>query len=64
MSNWKAPGPDGLQGFWLKYLKFTKVVFAEALNNCLDQKDIPDWLSKGETILILKMEMWSQLSDQ
>ena len=21
MSNWKAPGPDGLQGFWFKRMK-------------------------------------------
>ena len=68
MLNWKALGPDGLQGFWLKYLKSTRLVLAEALNNSLDQQDIPDWLTKEKTILISKdeerKEMWSQISDQ
>lgn len=22
-ANWKSPGPDGIQNFWLKYLKAT-----------------------------------------
>ena len=52
MANWKAPGPDGLQGFWLKYFKSTTIGLT--LNKCLDEQDIPDWLTKGKTTLILK----------
>ena len=26
MPNWKAPGPDCVQGFWLKNLKLFKVL--------------------------------------
>jgi len=39
MSNWKAPGPDGVRGFWFK--KFTVVLpmLVEALATCLREGD-------------------------
>ena len=35
MPNWKAPGPDGLDGFWLK--KFTSLhqVMVNYLDDCI-----------------------------
>jgi len=39
MSNWKAPGPDGVRGFWFK--KFTAVhpMLVKALGSCLENGD-------------------------
>ena len=31
LPNWKAPGPDGLQGFWLKNIKSVRKVLAKKL---------------------------------
>ncbi|MEO0683920.1 MAG: reverse transcriptase family protein [Cyanobacteria bacterium J06649_11] len=54
MSTWKAPGPDGVQGFWFK--KFTSVHqrIVEALSQCLNEGCVPDWMVKGRTVLIQK----------
>ena len=51
---WKAPGPDGVQGFWFK--KFTSVHqrIVEALSQCLNEGCVPDWMVKGRTVLIQK----------
>ena len=55
LSSWKAPGPDGIQGYWLR-------VFPRACNllkthfwKILDEEDnMPDWLIRGRTVLIPK----------
>jgi len=54
MSNWKAPGPDGVRGFWFK--KFTAVLpmLVEALASCLREGDVPEWMVTGRTVLIQK----------
>lgn len=55
MSNWKAPGPDQLQTFWMKKLTSTHERLAIYLNAILeDPKDIPSWLVEGTTLLIQK----------
>ena len=54
MANWKSPGPDGLQGFWLKNFTSLRVRISEQLNQCLQSKTTPDWMTKGRTVLILK----------
>ena len=54
MSNWKSPGPDNVQGFWLK--NFTKM-HDKLLNNlaqCIEEGNVPDWMTKGRTVLIQK----------
>ena len=43
MSNWKAPGRDGVQGVWPKKLKL--------LNG---EEELPEWLTFGRTISCLK----------
>ena len=55
MSNWKAPGPDGVKGFWIKKLTSCHKAIAEQLNTMLNgNEDIPEWLTKGRTVLCLK----------
>ena len=51
--NWKAPGPDGLQGYWLKHLTSVRHVLAALLQSTL-QNDVPSWLVTGSTTLIMK----------
>ena len=51
--NWKAPGPDGLQGFWLKNFISLDKNLAWHFNACLEQ-ETPEWMSKGRTVLIQK----------
>ena len=54
IANWKAPGPNGLQGFWLK--SFTSCIerIALQLQDCLTTTQIPEWFTIGATTLILK----------
>jgi hypothetical protein len=41
MPNWKAPGPDGVQGFWLKNFKTLHKRTAALLQKCLDTRELP-----------------------
>ena len=50
MPNWKAPGPDCVQGFWLKNFKSIQEVLRRNLQKCLENGN----LSKGRTILMQK----------
>ena len=54
LSNWKAPGPDGVMGFWFK--KFTALhhVLGRELQVCVVKGVVPDWMVKGRTVLIQK----------
>ena len=54
MTNWKAPGPDGVRGFWFK--KFTSIqpLIVKALKKCLGDGLVPHWMTKGRTVLIQK----------
>ena len=54
MSSWKAPGPDGVQGFWFKKFSSVHQRLVEALGRCLDDGCVPDWMVKGRTVLIQK----------
>ena len=55
MANWKAPGPDGVQGFWLKKLTSLHGQIAEQLDDVLNgRKVVPEWMTLGKTILCLK----------
>ena len=53
-SNWKAPGPDGVQGFWLKNFTSLHDRIIIELNNLLQQGEVPLWMTKGRTVLIQK----------
>ena len=54
MTNWKAPGPDGVRGFWFK--KFTSLhpCLCKTLNSCLTTGNVPDWMVTSRTVLIQK----------
>ena len=45
MPNWKAPGKDGVQGYWLKNLTSLHPRIAVQLNHILDgERPSPDWV--------------------
>ncbi|XP_055842673.1 uncharacterized protein LOC129909623 [Episyrphus balteatus] len=53
--NWKAPGPDELQNFWLKRLTSAHPHVVRCFNKILDKEQrIPEFFTKGRTFLIPK----------
>ena len=54
MPNWKAPGPDMVQGFWMKHFTSVHDRLVEQLNTCLECSQVPSWMTKGRTVLIVK----------
>ena len=54
ISNLKTPGHDGIHEFWFK--KFTSIHdrLALEMNRYLQEAQVPDWMTKGKTILIQK----------
>ena len=55
LPNWKAPGPDQLQGYWIKKLTSLHNALLDSLNYLLSYpEDAPPWLAKGTTYLIPK----------
>ena len=54
MSNWNAPGPDGVKGLWFK--KFTDLNDRVAKHSpaCLNTGIEPPWVTKGRILLIMK----------
>ena len=54
ISNWKAPGHDGIHGFWFKKFTSTHCRLALEMNRCLQAVQVPEWMTKGKITLILK----------
>ena len=54
MKNWKAPGPDWVRGFWFKKFPSLHENLTEALKDCLESGETPEWMVKGRTVLIQK----------
>ena len=54
MANWKAPGPDGVRGFWFKRITSLHVHVTEALKQCVMSGEVPEWMTKGRTVFIQK----------
>ena len=54
MANWKAPGPDGVRGFWFKKFSSLHDVLVDALQECVVRGEVPTWMVKGRTVLIQK----------
>ena len=54
MANWKAPGPDMVRGFWFKKFQSLHDVLTDALKECMEQGDVPEWMVKGRTVLFQK----------
>ena len=42
VATWKVPGPDGIQGYWLKYFSSLHGCMAEQLNNMLQSSLTPE----------------------
>ena len=54
MANWKAPGPDGVQGYWIKMFVSMQERIAFHLQSCMTKGKVPDWITTGRTALLLK----------
>ena len=52
--NWRAPGPDIVQGYWLKNFTLLHDKLVVYLQDCLDSGVVHDWLKKGGTVVIQK----------
>ena len=53
--NWKAPGSDGVQGYWIKNLDALHTCIAQQMDDMLNEKQmVPVWMTLGRTILCLK----------
>ena len=49
ISNWKTPGHDGIHGFWFKNFPSIHDRLALEMNRCLQDAQVPDWMTKGKT---------------
>ena len=52
--NWKSPGPDLVQRFWLKNFSSLHERVRLQLKECLDSGFVPSWLTRGRTLLLQK----------
>ena len=54
MPNWKSPGVDLVQGFWLKNFSSLHERVRFPLKECLDSGFLPSWVTRGRTLLLQK----------
>ena len=55
MPDWKTPGHDDVQGFWIKRLDKMHERIATQLNEVIEgTKEIPSWMTYGRTVLCQK----------
>ena len=54
MPNWKKPGSDFVQGFWLKNFKIIQELLRRNLQKCLETGSVLMWMTKGRTMLLQK----------
>ena len=54
MANWKAAGPDLVQGFSFKKLTGLHSRLQECLQDCICQGNVPEWMVRGRALLIQK----------
>ena len=53
--NWKAPGPDGVQGYWIKKLTTLHDRIASQMNDMINNGvAVPNWMTYGKTYLCQK----------
>lgn len=53
-SKWKAPGPDGVQGFWIKNLDGLHNRIDYQLNEISRTGVVPTWMTTGGAVLCVK----------
>ena len=56
MSNLKVPGLYNIQGYWLKNLTLLHEKLVVYLQDCLDSRVVPDWLTKDEQCLYKRIK--------
>ena len=50
--NWKDPGRDGVQGYWIKNLsRHTNKFFSQMNRILMGEDDLPEWMTHGRTVL-------------
>ena len=54
MPNWKSPGPDLVQKFWLKNFSSFHERVRLQIKECLDSGFVSSWLNRGRTSLLHK----------
>ena len=54
MPNWKSPGPDLVQGFWLRDFSSLHERVRLQLKECLHSGFVPIWLTRGTTSSLQK----------
>ena len=54
MPNRKSPGPDLVQGLWLKNFSSLHEKVRLQLKECLDSGFVPSWFTRGRTSFLLK----------
>ena len=60
--NWKAPGPDGINNFWIKQFTATHSYLAHHFNQFMeDAGNIPDFLVQGIIYLLPKSQDFQDL---
>ena len=53
--NWKAPGRDSVQGYWIKNLSSLHKRVSSQMNRILmGEDDLPEWMTHGRTVLCQK----------
>ena len=53
-ASWKSPGPDGIHGFWYKNFTSLHKKLCLQLGECLSRNSIPNWMTVGRTVLLMK----------
>ena len=55
IQHWKIPGPDGVQGYWLKILTALHECIAKQMDDIISNREnIPEWMTLGKTVLYQK----------
>lgn len=54
LANWKSPGPDKLQNYWLKWLPSAHARLAYQFQEALDTGSLPNFMTTGVTHLLYK----------
>ena len=61
--NWKAPGHDYINNFWLKSMPSLHKKLANSMNQCVEKpEELPDWVVKGKTTLLPKSDKTADAS--
>ena len=54
MANWKAPGPDGVHGYWIEIPVSMQERTAFHLQSYIGRGEVPDWMTSGRTVLSIE----------